>query len=111
MASWKLRQPIKLKNMKAIFIVYNQAHTEKVEYILNKMDISGYTQWTDMKGRGDRGGVPHLGTHTWPEINSATLTIVDDDKVQGVLDAVETMDEINTDVGARAFVWDITASV
>ncbi len=47
--------------MKAIFIVYNQAHTEKVEYILNKMGISGYSQWTDMKGRGDRGGVPHLG--------------------------------------------------
>ncbi len=52
-----------------------------------------------------------MGTHTWPEINSATLSIVDDEKVQGVLDAVKIMDEINTDVGARAFVWDVTASV
>lgn len=97
--------------MKAIFIVYNQAHTEKVEYILNKLGISGFTRWTNMEGRGGRGGVPHLGTHTWPEINSATLTIVDDSQVQDVLDAVKTMDEINTEVGARAFVWDITASV
>ncbi|MEE4117004.1 MAG: PG0541 family transporter-associated protein [Marinilabiliaceae bacterium] len=97
--------------MKAIFIVYNQAHTEKVEYILNKLGISGYTQWTDMKGRGERGGVPHLGTHTWPEINSATLSVVEDSKVQDVLDAVKVMDDINTDVGARAFVWDVSASV
>ena len=92
-------------------MVYNQANTEKVEYILNKLGISGFTRWTNMEGRGGRGGVPHLGTHTWPEINSATLTIVDDSQVQDVLDAVKTMDEINTEVGARAFVWDITASV
>jgi nitrogen regulatory protein PII len=101
----------KKSNMKSIFIVYNQAHTEKVEHILVALGINGYTQWTDMKGRGSRGGAPHLGTHTWPEINSATLTIVDDEQVQKVLDAVKRMDEINTDVGARAFVWDITASV
>ena len=97
--------------MKSIFIVYNQAHTEKVEYILNTFKIDGYTQWTNMKGRGGRGGVPHLGTHTWPEINSATLTVVDDDQVDAVLDAIKKMDDVNTDVGVRAFVWDITASV
>ena len=97
--------------MKAIFIVYNQAHTEKVEYLLNTLGISGYSRWTDMAGKGSRGGVPHMGTHTWPEINSATLSVVDDEKVESVLDAVKKMDEINKDVGARAFVWDITASV
>lgn len=97
--------------MKAIFIVFNQAHTEKVEFLLNTLEVSGYTQWTNMSGRGSRGGVPHMGTHTWPEINSATLTIVDDEKVESVLDAVRKMDEINKDVGVRAFVWDITASI
>jgi nitrogen regulatory protein PII len=95
--------------MKAVFIVYNQAHSEKVEFILDSFGISGYSEWNNMKGRGSRGGVPHLGTHTWPEINSATLTIVDDDKVDKLLDTVKKMDELNNDVGARAFVWDITA--
>jgi hypothetical protein len=33
---------------------------------------------------------------------------VDDEKVDHLLDAVRKMDEQNTDVGARAFVWDIT---
>jgi nitrogen regulatory protein PII len=97
--------------MKSIFIVYNQAHTEKVEYILNELKIKGYTQWTDMSGRGDRGGVPHMGTHTWPEINSATMTVVEDDMVDPLLDAIEKMDKINEDVGVRAFVWDILRSV
>ena len=97
--------------MKAIFIVYNQAHTEKVEFLLDTLGINGYTQWTNMKGRGSRGGVPHMGTHTWPEINSATLTIVDDKMVGQVIDAVKKMDNVNTDVGARAFVWDILQSV
>jgi len=95
--------------MKAVFIVYNQAHTEKVEFMLDRLDISGYSEWNNLKGRGSRGGLPHLGTHTWPEINAATLTIIDDDKVDELLDAVKKMDELNTDVGVRAFVWDITA--
>jgi len=97
--------------MKAVFIVYNQAHNEKIQYILEKLGIRGYSEWNDMKGRGSREGVPHLGTHTWPEINSATLTMIDDDKADSLLDAVKKMDELNTDVGARAFVWDITAAV
>jgi len=97
--------------MKAVFIIYNQAHNEKVEFILDSYGISGYSEWNNMKGRGSRGGVPHLGTHTWPEINSATLAIVDDDEVDKLLSAVKKMDELNTDVGARAFVWEITASV
>ena len=97
--------------MKAIFTVYNQSHTEKVEFLLDTLGINGYTQWTNMKGRGSNGGIPHMGTHTWPEINSATLTIVENDSVDKVLDAVRKMDNVNTDVGARAFVWDIVQSV
>ena len=97
--------------MKAVFIVYNQAHTEKVEFILDSLEMDGYTQWINMKGRGSRGGVPHMGTHTWPEINSATMTIVDNEKVALLLEAIEKMDEVNRDVGVRAFVWDILQEV
>lgn len=94
--------------MKSVFIVYNQAHTEKVEFVLDRLGINGYTQWTNMNGRGSKDGVPHMGTHTWPEINSATLTVVEDEKVGELLSAIKKMDEINTEVGIRAFVWDIT---
>jgi nitrogen regulatory protein PII len=97
--------------MKAILIIYNQAHTEKVEYMLDRLEIRGFTQWSEVYGRGSIDGDPHMGTHTWPESNSATLTIVDEEKVDAVLESVKKLDAINTDVGVRAFVWDILKSV
>ncbi|MFC2096719.1 PG0541 family transporter-associated protein [Bacteroidota bacterium] len=97
--------------MKSIFIIYNQAHTEKIDFMLDKLHINGFSQWTDMKGRGTDTGNPHMGTHTWPEINSATMIIVEDEKVDFVLESIKSLDEINKDVGIRAFVWDIIQSV
>jgi len=97
--------------MKAILIVYNQAHTEKVEYMLDRLEIRGYTQWGEVYGRGSVDGDPHMGTHTWPESNSATLTVVNDDQVDAVLENVKKLDAINQEVGVRAFVWDVLQSV
>ncbi len=93
--------------MKAIFVVYNQAHTEKVEYMFDKLKIRGFTRWTNLTGRGSETGDPHMNTHTWPEQNTARLTIVEDERVPHLLEAVKRMDEINKDVGIRAFVWNI----
>jgi nitrogen regulatory protein PII len=97
--------------MQAIMIIYNQAHTEKIEYLLDNLGIKGFSLWTDMKGRGSKTGVPHLGTHTWPEINSGTLAVVEDEMVDKVLDKVRKIDAINDEVGIRAFVWDILKTV
>ncbi len=93
--------------MKSVFIAYNQAHTEKVEFIFDRLKIKGYTQWSNVSGRGTDTGEPHLGTHTWPEQNSAILSIVEDERVKELLDAVKKLDEINKEVGIRAFVWNI----
>jgi nitrogen regulatory protein PII len=97
--------------MKAIMIIYNQALTEKVEYMLEKLDIRGFTQWPLVLGTGTRTGEPRMGTHTWPEMNSSTLTIVEDDKVDTVLEKVQKMDAINHEVGIRAFVWNIEKTI
>jgi nitrogen regulatory protein PII len=97
--------------MKAIMIIYNQAHTEKVEYLLDRLEIRGYSLWENVQGRGSESGVPHLGTHAWPEINKSVLTIVEDDMVDKILNNVKRIDEINVEVGIRAFVWDILKMV
>ncbi len=97
--------------MKAIMIIYNQALTEKVEYMLEKLAIKGYTQWPLVMGAGTNTGQPRLGTHTWPEQNSATLTVVEDKMVDLVLEKVKKMDAINNEVGVRAFVWNIEKTV
>jgi nitrogen regulatory protein PII len=97
--------------MKAIMIIYNQALTEKVEYMLEKLNIRGFTQLPTVLGTGTSNGSPHMGTHTWPEVNSSMITIVDDDLVDVVLDKVKKMDAINFEVGIRAFVWNVEKTV
>ncbi len=97
--------------MKAIMIIYNQAHTEKVEYLIDKLGIKGYSLWENVQGRGTNTGVPHLGTHAWPEINKSLLTIIDDELVDIVLDKVKRINNVNDEVGIRAFVWDILKTV
>ncbi|WP_339740065.1 PG0541 family transporter-associated protein [uncultured Sunxiuqinia sp.] len=97
--------------MKAVFIVFNQANTERVEYMLDRLGIRGYTWWNDVLGRGSVDGEPRMGTHTWPEINSAVLTIVPDETVDELLEKVKKLDEVNKEVGVRAFVWEVLKSV
>jgi nitrogen regulatory protein PII len=97
--------------MKAVMIIFNQVNTERVEYMLDKLGIKGYTWWNDVLGRGSESGEPRMGTHTWPEINSAVLTIVPDEKVDDLLESIKKLDNINKEVGVRAFVWDVLKSV
>ncbi len=97
--------------MKSVFIVYNQTHTERLEYMLDKFGIRGYTMWEDVKGRGSVNGEPRMGTHTWPEMNSAAMVIVPDEKVEMLLEGVRKMDAINKEVGVKAFVWSIEQMV
>jgi nitrogen regulatory protein PII len=93
--------------MKAVMIVFNQAHTEKIEYMLDFLNIGGYTMFSEVKGRGTETGNPRLGNHTWPEMNSAVMTVIEDEKVEPLLKKVKKIDEINKEVGIRAFVWTI----
>ena len=97
--------------MKAVFIVYNQANTERVEYMLDMLKISGFTFFEQVQGRGTNGGEPRRGTHTWPEMNSAIMTVVEDEKVPELLSVVRKLDARNKEVGVRAFVWNIEQTV
>ncbi len=97
--------------MKAIMIIYNQAHTERVEYLLDKLGVRGYSLWENVQGRGTSTGFPHLGTHAWPEINKSLLAVVDDNIVDTLLENVKKIDSISEEVGIRAFVWDVLKTV
>ncbi len=97
--------------MKAVFIVFNQANTERVEYLLDQLQISGFTFFEQVQGRGSKTGEPRRGTHTWPEMNSAIITMVDDDRVDELLKTVHKLDLRNKEIGVRAFVWGIEKTV
>ena len=97
--------------MKSVFIVFNQANTERVEYMLERLSIRGFTFWENVQGVGSMNGEPRRGTHTWPEMNSAVMTVIPDEKVDDLLIAVKKLDQRNKEVGVRAFVWNIEQMV
>lgn len=93
--------------MKAVFIIYNQAYNEEIAEILVSKGQRGFTRWEDIQGKGGFNGIPHLGSHAWPEQNHAILTMVKDDKVEPILAELKRRDELAPDLGLRAFVWNI----
>ncbi len=97
--------------MKSIFIVFNQALTENVIKMLDSNNIRGFSQWDDVKGRGSEKGEPHMGTHTWPALNSAVMAVVEASEVEKVLNGVRKINEKAEKQGIRAFVWNVESSV
>jgi nitrogen regulatory protein PII len=97
--------------MKAVFISHNQAITEEIEDILENLAIRGYTQWTEVNGKGSESGEPHMGTHTWPSLNNALLTIIPDEKVSKLLDKLSELNKQVEEQGLRAFVWNIEQAI
>ncbi len=97
--------------MKSVMIVFNQAFTTRVEYMLEELGIRGFTFFEQVQGQGSSTGEPHRGTHTWPEMNSAVITVVEDEKVPDILLTVRKLDARNKSVGVRAFVWNVEQCV
>ena len=93
--------------MKALFIAYNQAYNDEILEVLEAHNQRGFTRWTDIQGKGGFNGKPHMGSHAWPEMVHAILTMVKDEKVEGILADLKTKDEETPDLGIRAFVWNI----
>ncbi|MDD4644788.1 MAG: hypothetical protein PHY99_02245 [Bacteroidales bacterium] len=97
--------------MKAVMIIFNQANTERVEFMLDKLNIRGFTFFEQVQGRGSLDGEPHRGTHTWPEMNSSVLTMVQDDQVAELLKSIHKLDIRHKEYGVHAYVWNIEGSV
>lgn len=93
--------------MKAIFISYNQALTDRINAMLDELGIRGFTRWALTEGRGSFKGEPHYGTHAWPSMNTSILAIVEEEKVEPVLEALRQIDSTTEQQGSRAFVWNI----
>lgn len=93
--------------MKSVFIPYNQAYKERILDILERMNIRGFTLWDNVQGKGSRTGEPHYGSHAWPTLNAAILTVVPDEKVDGLLLKLRELDGETEMLGLHAFVWNV----
>lgn len=97
--------------MKAIFIAYDQAHHEAILEILEKSSCRGFTSFGETQGRGTKTGEPHYGSHAWPSLGGAILTITEDERTETVLEKLKELDNQKPRLGLRAFVWDILQSI
>lgn len=97
--------------MKAVFIAYNEAYNEEIIEILDSFGQRGFTRWTEISGRGGAAGNPHYGTHAWPIMNHAMLTVVDDALASPLLEALHAKDLAFEDLGLRAFSWNVEEMV
>jgi len=93
--------------MKAVFIAYNQAYGDEIVSILDSLGQRGFTRFDGVSGRGSKDGIPHFDNHAWPEYNDAILVMIEDDKVQALLEKLRLKDEETPDLGIRAFSWNI----
>lgn len=97
--------------MKSIMITFDQAYNERIVELLDRMNCRGFTRWEQVQGRGSKKGEPHYGSHAWPSMCSAIMTVVDDHKVQSLLDKLHEMDQETEMLGLRAFVWNVEQSI
>jgi hypothetical protein len=66
--------------MKIVFIVCNEVYTPRVMGMLTTLGIDYYTRWEHVKGKG-HGTEPHLGTRSFPGINSVLMIAFQEDAV------------------------------
>lgn len=97
--------------MKSILIIFDQAYYERIIKTLEKFNCRGFSYIEQVQGRGTNYGEPHYGNHAWPSMCSAIISIVEDDKVDKILDVLHNMDLATEQLGLRAFVWNIEKSI
>ena len=85
--------------MKSIFIAFDQAYQNRIIDALDKHNCRGFTYFQQVQGRGTSTGEPHYGSHAWPSMCSAVITIVEDHRVKPILDQLRQMDEATPMLG------------
>ena len=94
--------------MKAVFVVCNQSMFDAVQDIMKDMGLRGFTGWEELMGCGSRDGEPLLGSHAWPTMNSALISVMEDDKAAEYMQRLKQLDADNDQQGLRAFAWPVS---
>lgn len=97
--------------MKAVIITFDQAHYHNILVILDKLSCRGFSYWPEVQGRGSKSGEPHYGSHAWPSMNSAIMTVVSDEKVKPLMAELRQLDSDRPMLGLRAFALPVEESM
>ena len=94
--------------MKAVFMACNQSMYDEVIQIMDNMGVRGFTGWEELIGRGTTDGEPHLGSHAWPTMNSALISVMEDAQAAEYMQRLKQLDVENDQQGLRAFAWPVS---
>lgn len=97
--------------MKAVMITYDQAHHDAIVTILERSNCRGYTAWPEVTGRGTSTGDPHLGSHAWPTMNAAIYTVVEDHRLDNLMNRLAQLDAERPLLGLHAYAWSIEKNI
>jgi vacuolar-type H+-ATPase subunit I/STV1 len=97
--------------MKAILITFDQAYYDRVISTLEKMNCRGFSDFEQVQGIGSKTGDPHYGSHAWPSMCSAVISVVEEKRVDKILAQLHAMDLETEQLGLRAFVWSIEKTI
>ena len=97
--------------MKSEMITFDQAFYERIIKTLDRLNCRGFSYFQQVQGRGSKTGEPHYGSHAWPSMCSAIITMVDDHRVDPLLEALHAMDKETEMLGLRAFVWNVEKTI
>ena len=85
----------------ALYIIHDRAIDEEVNDVLKESDISCYTKWKDVVGKGTHD--PHMGDHVWPGLNNVTMVIIKSSEMNSLMDKIKALQSNFPAVSLRAF--------
>ena len=92
-------------------ITFDQAFYERIIKTLDRLNCRGFSYFQQVQGRGSKTGEPHYGSHAWPSMCSAIITMVEDQRVDlGGRRIIKKKKETEM-LGLRAFVWNVEKSI
>ena len=81
--------------MKIVYVVCTEVYEKRIMDILTRTGIDYYTCWEHVKGKG-HGTEPHLGTRSFPGMNSVLMVAMQDEAPLASL--VREIEEANRDI-------------
>ncbi len=85
-----------------VYIIHDRAIDEEVMDIFKNLGLNNYTKWRDIVGSGENG--PHMGDHIWPTLNNVTMTVIEENMKERILERVKALQADFPFVGLRAMV-------
>ncbi len=91
--------------MKLLMVLVDSNHQKHVERILNEHNVPGYTELTNVLGKGESGR--KLGSRAFPGSNTLFFTAVDKDICETLCADLKSLrEQAGREEGLRAFILD-----